>query len=211
MQFCGQCGQGNAEDAGFCVQCGAPIKQGSEQPGATAPVMPPEAQVPAMPPPPMAPPAPRQTPPPPSPPPMAGGQTPPPPGPPPMAQGAAPAAPGEVPGMPPPGYPPVRTVLPTDGMAVASFVAAIISWVFCPVIAAVLAIIFGFISRSNIKQSNGTLGGDGFALAGLVIGFINLGLVLLAVIIIIIIALAVGTTSNNSLLTPVMHALLALL
>jgi hypothetical protein len=201
MQFCSQCGQGNAEDAGFCVQCGATLKQGSEQQGAptapTAPVAPP-----------VAPPMRTQTPPPPMTPPVQpGGQAPPPPTPPALAPGAQ----EEGPGMPPPGYPPVRTQLPTEPMAVASFVAALVAWFFCPVIAAVLAIIFGFIARSNIRQSNGTLGGDGFAMAGLIIGFVNLGVILLAVLVIIIVAVAVGTHGSSSLITPALHGLLALL
>jgi len=35
----------------------------------------------------------------------------------------------------------------------------------------VLGIVFGFIARSQIKNSNGTQRGEGLALAGIIIGF----------------------------------------
>src|ERR1035441_1060576 len=42
-------------------------------------------------------------------------------------------------------------------------------WVYG--VGAILAIVFGFIARSQIKQSNGTQQGGGMALAGIIIGF----------------------------------------
>jgi hypothetical protein len=38
-------------------------------------------------------------------------------------------------------------------------------------IPAVLGIIFGFIARSQIRRSGGTQGGDGLAIAGIIVGF----------------------------------------
>jgi uncharacterized membrane protein len=96
-------------------------------------------------------------------------------------------------------------------MAVASLVAGIASWVLCPVIASVLAVVFGYIAKRNIKESNGALGGDGFATAGIILGFANLGISLLVVIIIVIAAIVAGTHSNSwNMITPALFAALSL-
>ncbi|MHB8894010.1 MAG: DUF4190 domain-containing protein [Candidatus Geothermincolia bacterium] len=194
MKFCNECGQGNADDAGFCVQCGTQIPS---QEGAQ-PVVSSDVGAPAPP---------GQTPPPPQ---VQQGLTPPPPGfVPPPTMGVAPPPPG--PGVPPPGYPAYNRPLPVDGMAIASLVAGIVAWVFCPVIAAVLAVVFGYIAKRNIKESNGALGGEGFATAGIILGFVHLGLTLLVVIAIVIIALATGTHSNTfNMINPTLLAALTL-
>ena len=50
-------------------------------------------------------------------------------------------------------------------------------WFFA--IPSIIAIITGHVARSNIKKSQGRLGGDGFAVAGLVLGYIVVLLYLL--------------------------------
>ena len=61
----------------------------------------------------------------------------------------------------------------TDGLAIASLVTGILSLVCCFVLLGVIlgpvAAILGFISRNRITQSNGTLGGGGLAIGGLVL------------------------------------------
>lgn len=93
-------------------------------------------------------------------------------------------------------------------MAVASLVAGIVSWFFCPLIAAILAIIFGYMAKRNIRESNGALQGEGFATAGIILGFVNLAVFLLVVIIIIIVAIVAGTTNTTNLVTPTLLAAL---
>jgi hypothetical protein len=46
-------------------------------------------------------------------------------------------------------------------------------------ILAILAIIFGFIGLNEVKKSQGTVEGRGFAIAGIVTGFISIGLTLI--------------------------------
>ncbi|WP_315359294.1 DUF4190 domain-containing protein [Neisseria bacilliformis] len=58
----------------------------------------------------------------------------------------------------------------TNGLAVASLVCSIIGW-FIPVILGLLAIIFGHIARGQIRQRK--QGGDGLAITGLVMGYIQ--------------------------------------
>jgi Domain of unknown function (DUF4190) len=54
----------------------------------------------------------------------------------------------------------------TNGFAIASLVLGII-----PCCNGILAIIFGFVAKNQIKQSGGTQSGDGMATAGIVLGF----------------------------------------
>jgi hypothetical protein len=73
---------------------------------------------------------------------------------------------------------PTRT---TNGFAIASLVLGILGWVPCG-IGSVLAIVFGFIARSQIRASGGRQGGDGLAIAGLILGFLGVaGTILLFV------------------------------
>ena len=111
--------------------------------------------------------------------------------------------------MPPPGYPQYRNQAPTDGLAVAALVAGIAGFFICPLVAGILAIIFGYMARRNIAESGGALGGDSFATAGIILGFIQLAVTLIIVVIWIIILAVAGT--NSSMLTPGLMALLPIL
>jgi hypothetical protein len=124
-------------------------------------------------------------PPPPPPPPPGGGSIPPPPPPPPPGGGFTPPPPPPPPGggyVPPPpgGYAPAGAgyaAKRTDGLAIASLVIGIISFVcsfFClGVVLGPTAAIMGFISRQRIATSGGMLGGGGLAIAGLVLGIVG--------------------------------------
>jgi hypothetical protein len=86
-----------------------------------------------------------------------------------------------VPSPPPPPPPPRPAPAPgrsvqTSGMAIASLVMGIAGWTVLPLIGSVLAIIFGYMARNDIRQRPDELEGDGLALAGLVLGWIAVGL-----------------------------------
>jgi Domain of unknown function (DUF4190) len=132
----------------------------------------------------------------------------PPPGP--ADYGPAPGQPGSQPGYPPPadpgygpppgppgyappydagyGYPPGGTqygyvpVRKTNGMAVASLVCSL---VWLGGLGSILAVIFGFMARAQIKKSEGSVQGSGLALAGIIIGFVGLVAVILTVILVV--------------------------
>jgi hypothetical protein len=61
-------------------------------------------------------------------------------------------------------------------MAIISLISGIVSWFILPFIAAVAAVITGHMAKNEIRKSNGMLGGNGMATAGLVLGYIQLGL-----------------------------------
>src|ERR1039458_2399018 len=91
---------------------------------------------------------------------------------------------------PMPGYPPFHGSLmvaapPTNGLALASLVCACAGILpFFGIIASILAVIFGFIGRSQIKRSNGNQRGSGMALAGIIVGFSVLALTILGIVLI---------------------------
>lgn len=84
----------------------------------------------------------------------------------------------------------------TNGLAIASLVLSIVSLVG---IGSILGIIFGFVSKRQIDRSAGTQKGKGLALAGIIIGFVTLALVLFAIAIPTF--LGVRATSSNQSVT----------
>jgi hypothetical protein len=85
---------------------------------------------------------------------------------------------------PPPGYvgygPPQPTS--TNGMAIASLVLGIL-WLYW--IGSILALIFGYVAKRQIDESAGRQTGRGMAIAGIVLGWIGVGIgALIAVIVV---------------------------
>jgi hypothetical protein len=76
---------------------------------------------------------------------------------------------------------PAATSRPTSTLAVISLVAGIASWLLLPFVAGLAAVICGHMARAEIRRSNGALEGDGLAIAGLVLGWVNVVLCVLTV------------------------------
>ena len=89
-----------------------------------------------------------------------------------------------VPPPPPAPQAPVRPApsLPTSGLAVASLVLGIGGLTILPLLGSILAIIFGYMARKDIRSRPGELSGDGLALAGIVMGWIAVGLSVLGLL-----------------------------
>jgi hypothetical protein len=62
----------------------------------------------------------------------------------------------------------------TSGKATASLIAGIAGYVILPLLAAIPAIVLGHLALSEIKKSAGRLKGEGMAIAGLVLGYVQL-------------------------------------
>ncbi|MHB8243738.1 MAG: DUF4190 domain-containing protein [Acidimicrobiales bacterium] len=68
-------------------------------------------------------------------------------------------------------------------LAVGSLIASLCGLIpFVGFLAAIAGIVMGFIARKQIRESNGMQGGAGLALAGIIIGFVLIGLAILLVI-----------------------------
>jgi hypothetical protein len=199
---CPNCAYNNSENNRFCVRCGVDLSAAPPHdtpsfavgPGEPTGAAPPPAGAPPPAPSPWgapAPPTPWGPP----------GQTPPPPPPPPPGAPAPAAAPpnpfappapyGAGAPYPPPGayaqYPPPYPAsgyqaTSTNGLAIAALVLGLVGWMACG-IGSILAVVFGFVARSQIRASQGRQAGDGMALAGIILGFIAIALLVLLFVI----------------------------
>lgn len=75
-----------------------------------------------------------------------------------------------------------RPAAPTSTLAIVSMVFGILAWCVLPFIGAIIAIICGHLARSEIRNSHPEQRqeGDGMAVAGLVLGYVQLALCVLA-------------------------------
>jgi hypothetical protein len=89
---------------------------------------------------------------------------------------------------------------PTSTMAIVSLVAGITGWTILPFLGAIVAIITGHMAKNEIKKSAGTLGGNGMATAGLVLGYLSiaLGICLLCVFVLLpIVGISIFSIANS--------------
>ncbi len=70
-------------------------------------------------------------------------------------------------------------VVPNSTLAIVSLVSGIIAWVLFPILAAIVAVISGHMARNEIRRSGGSLAGQGLALIGMILGYVQLALVAL--------------------------------
>ncbi|TVS12789.1 MAG: DUF4190 domain-containing protein [Wenzhouxiangella sp.] len=61
----------------------------------------------------------------------------------------------------------------TSALAIVSLVFGILAWIALPLIGALIAIVTGHMARSQIRAAYGGLQGDGLAVAGLVLGYLQ--------------------------------------
>ena len=74
----------------------------------------------------------------------------------------------------------MSTVRQTSTLAIVSLVAGILGWFIVPVIGSLTAIITGHMARSEIRRQPALLEGDGLAIAGLILGWLSVGVWILA-------------------------------
>jgi len=72
--------------------------------------------------------------------------------------------------------PPPPTGLRTSTNAIVSLIAGITGWTLLPMLGSIVAIIFGYIAKSEIKKSNGMVTGNGMATAGLILGYVSVAM-----------------------------------
>lgn len=89
---------------------------------------------------------------------------------------------------------PVGSAVRTNGFAIASLVLGCVGIFTCG-LGSVLAVIFGFIARSQIRQRGEQ--GNGMALAGIILGFVVIALFVIWVIVVAITASGDGGMNQN--------------
>ena len=115
--------------------------------------------------------------------------------PPAAAAGYAPAY-----GAPGYGYAPQAPAAPTSSNAVIALILAVVSWAFCPIISAIVALIFAHQASKEIEASGGRVQGRGLVTAARWVAWINIGLfaamILIGGFVLLLIAIAGGMSSN---------------
>jgi hypothetical protein len=89
-------------------------------------------------------------------------------------------------------YPVEKT---TSILAILSTISGAASFFVIPLIGAIAALITGYMAKSEIKKSNGMIEGEGFATAGIVMGWINLGLTIMVCVLIVLAIVFAGIFS----------------
>jgi len=110
---------------------------------------------------------------------------------------------------PPPGYPPQGYAYPAPGYApapttstnaIVGLVLAITSWIVCPIVLAIVALVLAKKSGEEIAASQGRVGGSGLNTATKILSWINIGLYAAILVIIgaaFLIALVAGAASGR--------------
>lgn len=88
---------------------------------------------------------------------------------------------------------------PTNTAAVVSLVSGILAWVALPVLGTIVAIFSGHAALNQIRASAGMERGEGLALAGLVLGWVQVGLLVLALVGWLLFALLAGMIGGLAL------------
>ena len=99
----------------------------------------------------------------------------------------------------PSGVPPRKPPKKTNGNCLASLILGI---VWLGGVGSLLAIIFGFVGRKQIKESEGSQTGGGLAVAGIILGLIGIASGILTIVLFAVAANNVTTDFNNCLNNP---------
>jgi hypothetical protein len=89
------------------------------------------------------------------------------------------------------GSPPAET---TNALAVVSLVLGIF-WLFW--VGSILAVIFGYVGKGQVDRSGGTQSGRGLAIAGITLGWVGIGFLVLTIVLAIIAALTDSGSSQQ--------------
>ncbi len=82
----------------------------------------------------------------------------------------------------PPTYVPPAPSAPTSGMAIAALVLGISGVTVFPFLGSILALIFGYMARNEIRRRPDQLRGEGLAVGGIVTGWVGVGLMVLSIV-----------------------------
>jgi hypothetical protein len=72
-------------------------------------------------------------------------------------------------------------VPPTSTLAIVSVIAGVLGFSAVPVIGGIVALITGYMARKETKGTPATASGDGLAVAGIIMGWIQVGLAVVSI------------------------------
>jgi hypothetical protein len=85
----------------------------------------------------------------------------------------------------------------TESMAIIALVLAIGSFVVCPVIPAIVALVLANNADASIQASGGRKTGEGLTKAARIVSWVNIGLFLAGLVFVILIAVLAAASSNS--------------
>jgi hypothetical protein len=103
---------------------------------------------------------------------------------------------------------------PNSTMATVSLISGILGLTFLPFLGSIVALITGYMAKKEIVESRGAVGGDGSAKAGIILGWIGIGLSLCGVciagvaILLPLLLVALGISSEGYGLLPVILSII---
>ena len=82
-----------------------------------------------------------------------------------------------------PQLPPVthEDMLPNSTLAIVSLVSALLGFTFVPIVGGIVAIVTGYMARNETRAIPPKASGDGMATAGIILGWIQIGLLVIGV------------------------------
>jgi hypothetical protein len=75
----------------------------------------------------------------------------------------------------------------TSALALASLATGIAAWLIFPIFGAIAAVVTGYLAQDEIRRSEGRLTGAAYATAGLVLGWVQIGLLIAGIIVAIVV------------------------
>jgi hypothetical protein len=72
-------------------------------------------------------------------------------------------------------------ILPSSTLAIVSLISAILGFTFVPVLGTIGALITGYMARNETRSIPPRASGDGLATAGIIMGWIQVGLVVIGI------------------------------
>ena len=72
-------------------------------------------------------------------------------------------------------------ILPTSTLAIVSLVSAILGFTFVPIIGTIVALVTGYMARSETRSIPARASGDGLATAGIIMGWVQVALAVITV------------------------------
>ncbi len=95
---------------------------------------------------------------------------------------------------------PIQPPLPTSGLAIGSLVSSILSWVLFPIIGSIIGLVLGYSARKETRAVPPTASGDGLATAGIIISWINIGMlgcIPLVIALLMVLGPVIGSTFST--------------
>jgi hypothetical protein len=94
----------------------------------------------------------------------------------------------------------VPTGPPTSSNAIIALILAVASWAVCPIIPAIIALVFAAKADREIRTANGALAGQGLSTAAKIVSWINIGLwaaFILIFAVVVVVAILIGAANGE--------------